>query len=70
MLTTIPFLMAVPPIIGLLIGRYLDKKFNAHPVLMIIFMLLGFAAGVREVVIVIRRANAPSEGDKREPGAQ
>jgi ATP synthase protein I len=68
LLSTIPFLMAVPPIAGLLIGRYLDKRFNAYPVLTIIFLLLGFAAGVREVTLVIRKANAPSDGDKSDPG--
>jgi F0F1-type ATP synthase assembly protein I len=70
LLTTIPFLMAVPPIAGLLIGRYLDKRFNAYPVLTIIFLLLGFAAAVREVVNVMRKANAPSERDKSGPGAK
>jgi ATP synthase protein I len=69
LLSTIPFLMAVPPIAGLLIGRYLDKRFNAYPVFTIIFLLLGFAAGVREVALVIRKANAPTDGDKRDPGA-
>jgi len=69
LLSTIPFLMAVPPIAGLLIGRYLDKRFNAYPVLTIIFLLLGFAAGVREVALVIRKANAPTDGDKGDPGA-
>lgn len=70
LLTTIPFLMAVPPIAGLLIGRYLDKRFNVYPVLTIIFLLLGFAAAVREVVNVMRKANAPSERDKSGPGAK
>jgi len=69
MLSTIPFLMAVPPIAGLLIGRYLDKRFSAYPVFTIIFLLLGFAAGVREVALVIRKANAPNDGDKRDRGA-
>jgi len=68
LLSTIPFLMAVPPIAGLLIGRYLDKRFNAYPVLTIIFLLLGFAAGVREVALVIKKANAP-DGEKRDRGA-
>jgi F0F1-type ATP synthase assembly protein I len=57
--------MAVPPIAGLLIGRYLDRKLNAYPVLTIVFLLLGFAAGVREVALVIKKANAPNDGDKR-----
>jgi len=68
LLSTIPFLMAVPPIAGLLIGRYLDKRFNAYPVLTIIFLLLGFAAGVREVALVIKKANAPGDGDQRDRG--
>ncbi|HEX5132450.1 MAG TPA: AtpZ/AtpI family protein [Candidatus Krumholzibacteria bacterium] len=66
LLSTIPFLMAVPPIAGLLIGRYLDKKFNLHqPVLTIVLLLLGFAAGVREVALVMKKANAPTDGDKK-----
>ena len=69
LLSTIPFLMAVPPIAGLLIGRYLDKRFNAYPVLTIILMLLGFVAGVREVRNVIKKANAPTDGDQSDRGA-
>jgi ATP synthase protein I len=69
MLSTIPFLMAVPPIAGLLIGRYLDKKLNLNPVFTIVFLLLGFAAGVREVTLVIRKANALNDGDKRDRSA-
>lgn len=65
LLSTIPFLMAVPPIAGLLIGRYLDKKFNLQPIFTIVLLLLGFAAGVREVTLVIRKANAPADGDDK-----
>lgn len=65
LLSTIPFLMAVPPIAGLLIGRYLDKKFNLQPVFTIVLLLLGFAAGVREVALVIRKANTPADGDSK-----
>jgi F0F1-type ATP synthase assembly protein I len=63
LLSTIPFLMAVPPIAGLLIGRYLDKKFNLQPLFTIVLLLLGFAAGVREVALVIRKANAPDDAN-------
>ena len=57
--------MAVPPIAGLLIGRYLDKKFNLQPVFTIVLLLLGFAAGVREVALVIKKANALDDGEKK-----
>ncbi len=65
LLSTVPFLMAVPPIAGLLIGRYLDKKFNLQPVFTIVLLLLGFVAGVREVTLVIRKANTRDDGDKK-----
>jgi ATP synthase protein I len=68
LLSTVPFLMAVPPVIGLLIGRFLDKKFSAEPLFTIVFMLLGFAAGVREVALAIRKANVETDKDhKRDP---
>lgn len=67
MLSTIPFLMVVPPIAGLLIGRFIDQKFNTQPAFTIVFLVLGFAAGVREVAIVLKRANArDNNGDKRD----
>ncbi len=70
MLSTIPFLMVVPPIAGLLIGRFIDRKFDTQPAFTIVFLALGFAAGVREVAIVLKRANAQAnDGDKRDRSA-
>lgn len=69
LLSTIPFLMAVPPIAGLLFGRFLDKKLNVQPLFTIVFLLLGFAAGVREVALVLKKANAPDDKDKRDRSA-
>jgi F0F1-type ATP synthase assembly protein I len=67
MLSTIPFLMVVPPIAGLLIGRFIDQKLSTQPAFTIVFLILGFAAGVREVAIVLKRANArDDDGDKRD----
>ena len=58
MLATIPFLMAAPPIIGLLIGRYPDNRFNTNPILTIVFLVLGFVASVREVAVVLKKAGS------------
>lgn len=63
MLATIPFLMAVPPIAGLLIGRFLDNRFNTNPVFTILLLVFGFVASVREVAIVLKRSNAEAEKD-------
>ena len=64
MLATIPFLMAVPPVVGLLVGRYLDNRFDTDPIFTIVFLIFGFAAAVREVASVLKKANAGSDRKK------
>jgi ATP synthase protein I len=51
---TIPFMLAVSPILGWLIGEWLDKKLTTAPYFMYVGILLGFAAGVREVYRIIK----------------
>jgi ATP synthase protein I len=65
LLATIPFMMAVPPIAGLLIGRFIDNRLNTNPAFTIIFMVFGFAAGIKEVASVIRKANAENKKDDK-----
>lgn len=64
LLATIPFLMAVPPVVGLLVGRYLDDRFDTNPIFTIVFLIFGFAAAVREVAAVLKKANAGSDTEK------
>jgi len=64
LLATIPFLMAVPPILGVVVGRFLDNRFNTNPILTIVFLILGFAASVREVANVLKRADEGSDDDQ------
>lgn len=52
---TIPFMLAVSPILGWLFGSWLDKKLSTAPYLMYLFVLIGFAAGIREVYRIIKR---------------
>lgn len=52
---TIPFVLAVPPIIGWMIGSWLDKKLETTPFLMYILLILGFAAGVREFYRIVKQ---------------
>jgi ATP synthase protein I len=54
LLTAIPFILALAPIVGYLLGQYLDKRFHTHPWLSVILLVLGFVAGVRETVSIIR----------------
>ena len=60
---------AAGTIAGLLIGRFIDRKLDIQPAFTIVFLVLGFAAGVREVAIVLKRANAQNDGDKRDRNA-
>jgi len=56
LLTTIPFLLAAGPILGYLIGSFLDKKFGTEPYLMILFITFGFIASGKQVYNIIVRA--------------
>jgi ATP synthase protein I len=55
-LTTIPFLLAVGPILGYYIGDFLDKRLNTNPYLMILFIVLGFVASGKGVYDLIKKA--------------
>ena len=63
LLSTIPALLTVSPILGLLIGRFLDRKLNTDPFLGIVFLVLGFIAGARQVARVIKLAGKEKEKD-------
>lgn len=51
----IPFILAVSPIVGWLIGHALDKWLGTPPFFMFVFLVFGFAAGVRETYRIIKR---------------
>ncbi|MFQ5510245.1 MAG: AtpZ/AtpI family protein [Candidatus Krumholzibacteriia bacterium] len=61
LLTTIPVLLAISPLIGFFIGRFLDGKFKTDPLFTIIFLILGFVAGAMQTARVIRLANRDSD---------
>jgi ATP synthase protein I len=46
---------------GAAIGWFLDQQFGTTPLLLIIFVMLGFAAGLLNVVRGARRAQAQAE---------
>lgn len=52
---TIPFVLAVPPVLGWFIGTWIDEKLGTKPVFMYIMIALGFAAAVREFYRIIKR---------------
>ena len=54
LLSTIPFILALAPIIGFFLGQYLDTRFRTRPWLSLILLALGFVAGVRETIKIIQ----------------
>ena len=61
--TAIGLEMGVSVIIGVLLGMWLDSKAGTSPWLMVLFLILGFVAGMRSVIRAVRRADkAQKEG--------
>ena len=45
-------------VVGFGIGWALDRAFNTRPILMVLFILLGFAAGMANLLLTARRMHA------------
>ena len=54
LLSSIPFILALAPIVGYFLGQYLDSRFRTAPWLSIVLLVLGFVAGVRETVKIVK----------------
>jgi ATP synthase protein I len=63
LLTTIPMILAAAPLVGYYLGRWLDRRFRTDPVLSLIMLGVGLAAGVRETILILKKAQDPD--DKR-----
>lgn len=50
-------------VIGIILGYLIDKALNTFPFLSIIFLMAGFAAGVKEIFRFIRKVNK-SDGQR------
>ena len=56
-LTTIPMLMAVGPILGYYIGNFLDKTLGTDTYLMVTFVFFVFVASGKGVYDLIKKAS-------------
>lgn len=57
LVTMIPMLFVAGPIAGYFIGSWIDQKFSIDPWGKTIFPLLGFAAGLKESIAIIKRSS-------------
>jgi ATP synthase protein I len=65
LLGAIPMVLLAGPLIGFLIGNYLDNWLDSSPWLMIVFVLLGAVAAVRQTMKLLSKAN---EADRKNGG--
>jgi F0F1-type ATP synthase assembly protein I len=56
-LTMVPFLLAAGPLAGFFMGKLLDSWLGTGQVLRYIFLALGFVAGIREVIRLVKRTS-------------
>ena len=54
LLSSIPFILALAPIVGYFLGKFLDQKFRTQPWLSVILLGLGFVAGVHETIKIVK----------------
>ncbi len=54
-LAMIPITLAVAPLVGFGLGTLLDRWLHTGQVLRIVFLALGFVAGVREMLRLLKR---------------
>lgn len=52
---TIPFVLAVPPVLGWYLGQWIDETSGTAPIFMYVLIVLGIVAGFREVYRIIQR---------------
>lgn len=55
--TLIPMMMVVGPVIGYLVGHWVENRFGGEPWFGVGGVLFGMAAAVRQIVIMLGRRN-------------
>jgi len=64
LLTAIPVLLVLGPVIGWWFGSFLDRRWGTSPYLMMVFIVLGFVASGRETWNLIKLASGPDVKNK------
>ena len=54
-LTAVPIILLVGPLAGYFVGDWVDRKFHIHPWGILLFLLLGFTAAVREITRLLKQ---------------
>ncbi len=59
--TMIPMMMLVGPVIGFLMGHYVEGRFGGEPWVGVGGLVFGLAAAVRQIVLMLQRKNPPPD---------
>ena len=65
LLTAIPALLVLGPLLGLWVGRYLDRRLDTEPYMLVLFVVLGFVASGREIWKLIKLASDTEAHNKK-----
>jgi F0F1-type ATP synthase assembly protein I len=57
MLVSIPLILGLSPVVGGFFGWILDRVLGTRPLFLIVLLGAGFAAGIRETWLLIRKAS-------------
>ena len=62
--TMIPMMMVVGPIMGYLMGHYVEGRLGGEPWLGVFGVFFGLAAAVRQIILMLQRRSSESEEDR------
>jgi ATP synthase protein I len=57
--------LVVGVVVGVLLGGFLDKQFGTTPWLLVLFLILGFSAGLLNLIRGAQKAQAENEASQR-----
>lgn len=60
--TSIPIIMLAAPAVGYFIGRYIDRLLGTERIMVVVFLLLGMAAGGLETYRLIKEIVKEDKG--------
>lgn len=69
-LSTVGITLVVSTVIGYFVGHYLDGRFNTTPWLTLVFLLLGIAAGFKNLYDQTRRLMDLDKHDTKDDNAR
>ncbi len=65
LLTAIPAILIVSPIVGFFIGEWADKKAETEPLFTILGLIFGFVAAGKEIQVLVKRSMGSENKDDK-----